>query len=80
MQALVCSSFTQRIPFTYVPFERFNFFGKKLFYVGTRDFFDSVLVIGSVEDWDFLTIYALGSIIKGACGSPSRSKQLSIIR
>lgn len=43
-----------------IPFEKFNFFGKKLFYVGTRDFFESMIVIGSLEDWDFIAIYADG--------------------
>jgi hypothetical protein len=48
MEALVTFISTQRIPFSYVPFQAHSFFGKKLAYVGTRDFFDSVLVIGSV--------------------------------
>jgi hypothetical protein len=49
-------------------------------YVGTRDFFDSVLLIGSLEDWDFLTIYALGSKVKAVSATPSRARQLSILR
>jgi hypothetical protein len=49
-------------------------------YVGTRDFFDSVLLMGSIEDWDFVTVYALGSKVKAVCATPSRSRHLSIIR
>lgn len=69
-----------RIPFTYVPFEKWNYFGKKLFYVGTRDFFESMLIMGSVEDWDFVAIYACGSQIRAVSGTPSRQKQLAIMR
>ena len=71
---------TQRVPFSYVPCQAYSFFGKRLLYVGTREFFDSVLVIGSVEKWDFVAIYALGSKVKGVSASQSRSKQLSILR
>ena len=70
----------KRIPFTFVPQERFEFFGKKLFYVGTRDFYDSMLIMGSVEDWDFLAIYAAGDRVKAVSGTPSRSKHLAIVR
>lgn len=39
-----------------------------------------MLIMGSVEDWDFLAIYAMGDQVKAVSGSPSRSKQISIMR
>jgi len=36
--------------------------------------------MGSIENWDFLAIYGIGNEVKGVSGSPSRSRQLSIIR
>ena len=63
-----------------MPFERFSFFGKQLFYIGAREFFDSVIVMGDIDKWDFLAVYALGSKVMAVSGSPSRSKQLSILR
>lgn len=70
----------QRIPFSYVPFQAHSFFGKKLLYVGTRDFFDSVLLIGDIDKWDFITIYALGSKVKAISATPSRARQLNVMR
>lgn len=80
MQALVIWFITQRIPFTYVPYQKFDFFGKSLYYIGTKEFFDRVLTIGSVEDWDFVTIYALGNKVTAVSGSPSKTKQLAVLR
>jgi hypothetical protein len=63
-----------------VPFERFNFFGKQLYFVGPRDFFDTMLVMGDIEKWDFVAIYAFGTQVKAVCGTPSRNRQLSVLR
>ena len=48
--------------------------------MGTRDFYDSMLIIGSVEDWDFLAFYAAGDSVRSVSGTPSRTKQLATIR
>jgi len=39
-----------------------------------------MLVIGSIEDWDFLAIYASGDLVQAVSGTPSRSKQLATMR
>jgi len=36
--------------------------------------------MGSIEDWDFISIYALGSQVLGASASPSRAHHLTILR
>jgi len=48
--------------------------------VGTKEFFDSVLLIGSIEKWDFIAFYSLGSKVRGVSASPSRAKQINILR
>ena len=39
-----------------------------------------MLTIGSLEDWDFISIYAAGNRIKAVSGSESRAKQIMIMR
>jgi hypothetical protein len=39
-----------------------------------------MMIVGSIEDWDFITIYALGSKVKGVSASPSRARQLNVLR
>lgn len=37
-------------------------------------------MIGSIEKWDFIAIYSLGSKVRGVSASPSRAKQINIMR
>ena len=37
-------------------------------------------ILGSVENWDFIALYALDDIIVGTSASPSKQKEFQVIR
>ena len=68
------------MPFTYVPCDLHTFFDKKLWYLGITDFYDHVLIIGDTDKWDFMAIYGSGTKVKAVSATPSRVKQLMVMR
>ena len=46
------------VPFAYIPVEITEHFGKKLFHAGIQTYVNQMIVLGSIEKWDFLIVYA----------------------
>ena len=72
----------KNVPFHYIPFKKYNINGKKLLTAGMIDNepHNYILTIGSIEDWDFLNLYASETQIIGVAASPSRQRDFQVIR
>jgi hypothetical protein len=57
------------IPFTYIPVEITEHFGKKLYHAGSQNYINQIYVMGSIENWDFLIFYAKNDKIYSAVAS-----------
>lgn len=68
------------MPFAYIPFEKHTFFGKKILYAGVRKHFNSVYIMGSVTDWDFIAFYAEEDAIVAVSATPSKQKEFQVFR
>jgi hypothetical protein len=46
------------IPFAYIPVEITEHFGKKLYQAGMQSYVNQMIILGSIDKWDFLVLYA----------------------
>ena len=85
MQHSICApqyilNIIQKAPLAYIPFEKHDFFGKKILYAGGRQLFDSMLILGDPETWDFVAVYGFQDEIIAVSATPSRQKEFQVFR
>lgn len=68
------------VPFAYIPVEITDHFGKKLLHAGTQNYVNQMIVLGSIEKWDFLILYAKNEKIYSVAASESREREFQVVR
>lgn len=63
-----------------MPFEVRNYLGNKVIYAGCHNLYDETHMDGSYEKGDFLTYYFYSKKLIGVAASPSRIRDLQVLR